>query len=406
MSATDGVAGGTNARAVRGADVRSTRDQGTPELSRVTVVGGGVIGASFALASQELPGVHEVVLTDRDPGVRRRLRELGVGTRVADETASAVAGADLVVLAIPVRAIPDGMATLASCIGPETVITDVGSLKSRVLREVEVLLDALPGGADLLRRFIPGHPMAGSERSGPDAADGTLFQGATWVLTPHETVETAAFNALSAHLRGIGARVLAVTPVLHDELVAVTSHLPQVLASTLMDEAGELSRRVGAGALSVTGGGFRDVTRLAGSDPDLWTGILSGNRDALLSALDGFSRRLADLRAAIAGGDWIEVGSRMRRARDLHRRLPSKARAGNLVTIVVPVADTPGMLARVTTALGEAGVNVEDLSMRHASAGDRGALVVAVDGHDAARRAAALLEARQIACHLEGREVP
>lgn len=245
--------------------------------------------------------------------------------------------------------------------------------------------------------------MAGSERSGIDASDGTLFQGATWLLTPTSTSDHQAFNDLARLLRMLGARVLAVEPGVHDRLVAVASHLPQALASVLMAFVADAADAGDSAVLHIVAGGFRDVTRVAASDPNLWVEILSHNREAVLGAIDGFQARLGDLRDAVERGRWGEVGDLLGRARQARRSLPRKEIQGVLVDLVVPVPDQPGALARVTTALGEAGVNIEDLSMRHASEGRRGAMVVAVDGYDAAHRAQEVLAHRGIPSHVEPR---
>lgn len=369
---------------------------------KVTVVGAGLIGGSFALVSGATPGVEAVSLWDRDPEVRRRARAAGVGDAVPDRLEDALAGADLVVLAVPVPATAEAAAAVAEVVGAhdQPVLTDVGSVKARPVREVEAVLGQ--DGASLVR-FVGGHPMAGSERSGIGAADGTIFQGATWLLTPTERSDPDAFDTLGTHLRAIGARVLAVDPELHDRLVAVASHLPQALASSLMAQAAGVATTSGAAVLSVAAGGFRDVTRIAASDPDLWVGILSENRDAVLTALDGFGERLAALRTALEDRDPARLRDLLSDAQTARLALPGKEAVGDLVDLVVPMADRPGLLAGVTTALGEAGVNIEDLAMRHASEGTRGALVVAVDGHDAAVAAQQLLAARGFPSHLEPR---
>lgn len=383
-------------------------------FARVAVVGCGLVGGSLALAAARTPGVAEVVVTDVDPDTLTRAAARGIGHRREPDPAAAVRGADLVVLATPVAVTSSVFQKLESELPPGVVVTDVGSVKANLLREVEALSrpragaeGEREGGQEAIVvpswRFIGGHPMAGSERSGVDAADGTLFQGATWVLTPTPRSDPAAFEALSAFLRALGARVLAVEPELHDQLVAVASHLPQVLASTLMDEAAEAARRSGEAVLAVAAGGFRDATRVAGSDPELWVGILRENRDAVLTAIDGFLARLRALRTAVDTGTWDEVHALLDRARTAQRQLPTKYRVGRLVDLVIPVEDHPGVLSEVTTALGEAGVNIEDLAMRHATELERGALLVAVDGEDAAHRAQRVLARRGFASHVEPR---
>lgn len=372
----------------------SDRSGAPPALRRVAVVGGGLIGASFALASRALEGIEDVAVWDRDAATREAAS--GLGLRVASDLAGTVRDADLVLVAVPVPAIAEVVVQVDAVLTSPAILTDTGSVKSRVVLEVE-------GSPLRFVRFIAGHPMAGSERSGIDAADGKLFQGASWMLTPTPTSDPGAFEAVGAHLRRIGARVLAVSPELHDRVVAVASHLPQTIASTLMVQAADVADDLGDAVLSVAGGGFRDVTRIAASEPELWVGILLENRAAVLEALDDYAGRLHQVRELLAAADGAALRRWLADGRTARRRLPEKATVSDLVDLVVAVADAPGALATVTTALGEAGVNIEDLSMRHASSGDRGALVVAVDGREAADRALRLLAERGVHAHVEPR---
>jgi prephenate dehydrogenase len=344
------------------------------ELRTVAVLGAGLIGGSIALACRAA-GVERVVVTDRDPAVRERARDRGLADVVAEDVAAAVADADLVVAAIPTPAVPEALAVAATHAPGTALLTDASSLKRQVTGDVEARLHR--AGVDP-GRYIGGHPMAGSERSGPDAADGTLFQGATWVLTPTAATHDATLHAVSALLRRFGARVLALPPERHDELVAVVSHLPQVAASALAAVAADAIAASGETVLAVAGGGFRDTTRIAASDPDLWLPILGGNRAAVLAALDHYLGRLGGLRTAIAAGDDATLRDLLAHASAARRRLVTKERATEEVDLVVPLADRPGALAAAATALGAAGVNVEDVAMRHAEAGDRGVLLVRV----------------------------
>ncbi|MFP4636479.1 MAG: prephenate dehydrogenase dimerization domain-containing protein, partial [Nitriliruptoraceae bacterium] len=190
---------------------------------------------------------------------------------------------------------------------------------------------------------------------------------------------------LSALLRRLGARVVALPPQRHDELVAVVSHLPQVVASVLADVAADAVEATGDAVLSVAGGGYRDTTRIAASDPQLWLPILEGNRTAVLEALEAYEARLGELRSALAAGELDRVTTILSRASAARRQLVGKGEDGPVVDLVVPLEDRPGQLAEVTTALGQAGINVEDLAMRHATEGQRGALLVRVATEDQQR---------------------
>jgi prephenate dehydrogenase len=373
---------------------------GPGAVGRITVVGAGLVGGSVAAAARAAGA--EVVLTDRDPDVRDRARRADLADRVDDALATAVADADLVVVAVPAAAAATVLLEVAASAPRHAVLTDVASLKGEMVPDVERRLAEAGLGPE---RFVGGHPMAGSERSGPEASDPHLFQGATWVLTPTPATDPAALTRVSALLRDVGARVLALDPVLHDQLVAVTSHLPQVAASALADVAAETTSRLGEAVLAVAGGGFRDTTRIAASDPELWVGILGGNRDAVVAAVDALRDRLLVVRDALDDGTDGPLRDLLARASTARRGLVRDDVAAETVDLVVALDDRPGSLAAATKALGEAGINVADLGMRHASAGDRGALLVRVVA-TAEGRAQAALSAVGLDSHVERQERP
>lgn len=366
------------------------------DLGRVAVVGGGLVGGSFA-AAVRTRGLARVAVTDADVTVRARLAELGLADRVVASVAETVADADLVVVATPAHVVPEVVEQVAEHAPKEAILTDVASLKYHLMLDVESRLRLRVQGP---HRFVGGHPMAGSERSGPDAADPELFAAATWILTPSATTDDEVLRRLAAFLRSLGARVLALPAERHDELVALVSHLPQVVASVLADVAGDAVDTVGEAVLAVAGGGFRDTTRIAASDPALWLGILTGNREAVLEALDAFAARLDVLRTALGSGQDAELRAVLSRASAARRRLVEKGAPGPAVDLVVGLADRPGSLAVATTALGEAGINVEDVAMRHATEGRRGVLLVRIAARDAQRGRQALQQ-RGLPVHIE-----
>jgi prephenate dehydrogenase len=294
------------------------------------------------------------------------------------------------------------MEELASSMTMHTVVTDTGSIKSQLQSQIESL-DSPPDGAWKAKNWVGGHPMAGRAQGGSDAADGKLFQGATWVLAPTVGTDAAAFARVRRFVGALGAHVLAVPPDVHDRLVAVISHLPQVLATELMGLAEATADEGVEAALAMAAGGFRDATRVAASDPELWTGILRSNREAVLAAVDGYLERLADVRAAVASEDWPAVEARLAAGRDARERLPTKTRVTEeVVDLVVPVDDRPGMVAAIATALGEAAVNIEDLHLQHADEVAAGAIVATVRA-DATERALAALARRGLHPHVERR---
>lgn len=345
------------------------------------MLGTGLIGGSVALGLQVIG--QRVVGYDRDPAVLDEGLRRGAFAGIAADPAAAVHEAELVVLAAPVDQTADLCAAIADEVGPATVVTDVGSAKGQVVSACEALL---PG------RFVGGHPMAGSERHGIAAAHAELFQDAWWILTPTATTSSAAYRRVSALATALGARPVALDPVDHDRLLARLSHLPQLVSSALVAVA--LAAEAKESLLGLAAGGFRDVTRIAASDPELWVTILRANREAVLEALDGFSSDLSGVRDLLAHERYEELGAYLARSRAARRDLFGKPEMHDVpVALSMPVLDRPGVLAEVTTAAGALGANIEDLRIVHSTEGGRGRLELIVAGEaPAARLAAALAE--------------
>ena len=355
---------------------------------RIALVGTGLVGASLGMALRRWAGVEEVVGFDVDADALRLACERGACDRPAASAAEAAEGADLAILAVPARAVAEVAAEVAPRLADGAILTDVASVKARV---VEALQAAAPPGVHV----IGGHPMAGSHETGPAHASDELLVGATYLLTPTTHTAPAAYQRLHHLLTTVGARPLAVHPERHDLLVAVVSHLPQLAATTLMNLATERAQREHAGLLLLAAGGFRDATRVAASDPALWLEICAENREAITAVLDDYAARIEELRATLADSDDPGLRRVLEQARAARRALPAKRAAREpLIELVVPLADRPGTLAEVTTTVGAAGVNIEDLGIDHAAEGGRGALRLAVSGADAAATAREAITAR------------
>jgi len=228
--------------------------------------------------------------------------------------------------------------------------------------------------------------MGGSERGGPESASASLVEGVAWVLTPAAWTDPEATATLEAYVRRLGAHPMVMDPDRHDTLVALVSHLPQVASSVLMGMVGT-GDALDPDALALAGSGFRDVTRLAGSDPALWSGILGANRDALVRAIDLFVERLDAVREAIAADRTEHLGAVLADARRARAALGAKpqVRAG-VAVLQIPVPDRPGVLAELTSALGVGDVNIEDLQIVHSPWGPSGLvhLTVLADRAEAA----------------------
>jgi prephenate dehydrogenase len=353
---------------------------------RVAVIGTGLIGTSVALAARRVGCRVSGWDLDRETALRSAARGGFTATASLD---ACVSDADVVVIATPIETIP-GLVVRALAMAPVAIVTDVASVKSHV--EAEVL--AAAPAADL-PRFVPGHPMGGSERSGPDHASASVVDGIVWVLAPTELSEPALVDRLEAWVERIGALPVRMRAERHDRLVAFVSHLPQVASTTLMslaaaEEADEPE------ILLLAAGGFRDLTRLAASNPALWSDILIANRDAVAGAIDLYMSRLGDLRDQMLRGEGARVEETFDLAKRARLRLAAKptVRAGIAVLQVV-LPDRPGALAGLTAALGEAGVNIEDLQIVHSPEGGRGTVHVTVGSVDAGA-AEAVLSARDL----------
>ncbi|HUI48152.1 MAG TPA: prephenate dehydrogenase [Acidimicrobiia bacterium] len=340
---------------------------------RIAVIGTGLVGGSIGLALSALG--HEVVGFDRDPDRLTRARDIGAIGKAAPDAASAASGADIAFVAVPVGAIV--AAVQESLDAGAALVTDVGSVKGPVVAEVARLCP------EHAARFIGGHPMAGSEQEGIDGARPDLFVGAAWVVTPTADTPEDAYTSLAGVLRDLQAEVVAVTPEEHDVLVAFVSHVPQLAASTLMDVATTHEAQHRA-LLRLAAGGFRDMTRIAASQPSIWIDILTSNRDAVLGALDAYLVRLQHARDIVAAGDRDAIEALLARARSSRRNLPvGISLSTKLVELHVVVPDKPGALADVTTLGSRLGVNIADLEIAHSKEGGGGVLVLIVSAADA-----------------------
>jgi prephenate dehydrogenase len=348
-------------------------------LTKVAVLGVGLIGGSIGLAARQRLGA-EVVGYGRTPATLERAVELGVLDRAAGSVAEACEGADVVFCAGPVAALP-GQAREALAAGsPETVVSDVGSTKGE-------LVEAL--GDD--ERFIGGHPLAGAETAGVENARADLFAGARWYLTPTDRSSGVLYDRLQRLVSELGARPQAIDPDAHDRLMATISHLPHVVANALAAEAAaELSRD--SERLPEVGPSFRDTTRVAGSNPAIWADIFASNRAAVADSVEAVARRLGEAAELIRSGDRAAVAAWHAAAgEDRRRLLEPDLKAGPLRELRIVVANEPGTIAALALALGEAGVNIEDMALYPAPDMTSGAVTLWVAGDEQAERAAVLV---------------
>jgi len=327
---------------------------------RAHVVGLGLIGSSVALALRAAGWA--VTGSDLDVAIERAALE----TKVIDATQPR--DPDLVVVATPARAVVEVVNRLLGSLDrSDVIVTDVAGVKGSIVN----------GVAD--PRFLAGHPMAGSELRGLAGARATLFEGCTWVLTPTVNTSPATYGTLHGILREIGANVVAISASDHDRLVAIASHVPHLLAGSLMNEASRVAEE-DAVLLQLAAGGFRDMTRVAAGDPSIWPDILFENRLAITQALDDLETRLHALRDALVNDDRELVTESLQSAAIARRQLPGRALSSeSLAYLRVKVSDQPGVLASVTMAASELLVNIYDIEIAHGIEGAAGTLLLAID---------------------------
>jgi len=277
------------------------------------IIGLGLLGGSVGLAlGQHLPQVATTGF-DADPAARARAAERGLTGKVCDTIADAVSNADLVILCVPVGAMGAVAAELAPHLKPGAVVSDVGSSKQFV---AEALAAALPGVA-----VIPAHPVAGTERSGPDAGFASLFHNRWCIITPPADADPAQVQALSDLWLALGAKVEFMDARHHDMVLAVTSHLPHLIAYTIVGTASDLEGVTESEVIKYSAGGFRDFTRIAASDPTMWRDVFLSNRDAVLDMLQRFTEDLTALQRAIRVGDGQQLFDHFTRTRAIRRSI-------------------------------------------------------------------------------------
>jgi prephenate dehydrogenase len=347
---------------------------------RIAVLGVGLIGGSIGLAARRRLQ-SEVVGYDPDPATLERAVEAGVIDRGASTPAEACAGAEVVFCAAPIAGQAGLAASALEACGPDAVVTDVGSTK----RDIVAAL-----GSD--ERFIGGHPLAGAETSGVENAREDLFDGARWYLTPKSARSSGLlYDRLQRTLAGLGARVQAIDAETHDRLMATVSHLPHVVANALVSQAAaELTRD--SERMPEVGPSFRDTTRVAGANPVVWGDIFASNSSAVAEAVEAIAERLREAAALIRAGDQVAVAEwHSAAAADRRKLLEAELAGGPLRELRVVVSNKPGTIAELALALGEAGVNIEDMALYPAPDMTSGAVSLWVSGDGQAARAAALV---------------
>lgn len=292
-----------------------------PVFNRLCLVGIGLIGSSIARVARKRGDIaRTVVATARRPETLARVRELGIVDVVEDDIGRAVEGCDGVILCVPVGVYADVMARIAPHLAPGCVLSDVGSTKGSVVRDLAPLL---PPGVHL----VPAHPMAGTEHSGPDAGFAELFQGRYCIVTPLPAADPVSVEKVRELWRRCGSMIETLDPATHDRVVAVVSHLPHLIAFTICGTADDLAEETKEAVLKFAASGFRDFTRIAASDVDMWRDIFLNNREALLEMLARFSEDAQALGRAVRYGQAEFIEDRIRRGRKIRRELIERKQA-------------------------------------------------------------------------------
>ncbi len=283
-----------------------------PLFDRIAIIGLGLIGSSIARAARAQGAVRSIVATARSPQTRKRVVELGLADKVVATNAEAVEGADLVIVCVPVGA----CGAVAKEIGPHlkagATISDVGSVKGSVVRDMG---PHLPKNV----HFVPAHPVAGTEHSGPDAGFAELFVNRWCILTPPKGTDAQAVDRLAAFWRLLGAKVEIMTPEHHDIVLAITSHIPHLIAYNIVGTAADVEQVTQSEVIKFSAGGFRDFTRIAASDPVMWRDVFLNNKEAVLEMLGRFSEDLAALQRMIRWDDGEALEALFTRTRALRR---------------------------------------------------------------------------------------
>jgi len=281
-------------------------------FNRLALIGVGLIGSSIARAARAQGAVGSIVATARSPATRRRVAELGLADQVVETNAAAVEGADLVIACIPVGACGPVAQEIGPHLAPGAIVSDVGSVKGAIVRD---MAPHLPSSV----HFVPAHPVAGTEYSGPDAGFAELFVNRWCILTPPEGTDAAAVEKLARFWELLGANLDRMAPDHHDLVLAITSHLPHLIAYTIVGTADELQTVTRSEVLKFSAGGFRDFTRIAASDPTMWRDVFLANKDAVLEMLGRFNEDIALLTKAIRNGDGDALFDQFTRTRTIRK---------------------------------------------------------------------------------------
>jgi len=324
-------------------------------IKRVAIVGVGLIGSSLGLALGSIKEVEEIIGIDKNQDYLQEALTIGAVDKIAS-LEEGVRDVDLIILATPVGIITDLVTEILPYISNKTIITDVGSTKSTLVRELEAIVED--------HIYIGGHPMTGAETSGPSGADKYLFENAIYVLTETNNTKHDSLIELKNILERIGSQVLILSPENHDKMVAVTSHLPHLIAVNLMNVIKQFSQEDDK-VTSLVAGGFRDTTRIAAGDPVMWRDIFLNNREMVLETIDIFEEQLKSLKELILNNQSETLKETLAEIRDARIRLPMKKKGllPSNFELIITLKDIPNAIGSMTSALGSEEINIQDIEV-------------------------------------------
>ena len=339
----------------------------TTEFNKILIIGLGLIGGSLALALKKVYPTTTIIAADSDSetiATAENKQIIDAGIDVSDNEYSKVIDIlssdeiDLIVLSIPVEVYPTWFKVICES-GYSGMITDVGSTKEAGIKYANTILKDS-------KEFIPGHPMAGSESFGIEAARDDLFDGAYWILTPSDNTDNQSLGKLHGLFTSIGARVISVDPTEHDRVVAIVSHVPHIAASALVTLAKEHAGKDGE-LLRLAASGFKDTTRVAAGNPKLWTGILMDNSETIANALSELLGIISDTENALRNKDRQAINEMLSKAAETRSKLPAKwvPESTKLIEVRIPMGNRPGIIAEITSIAGQTGCNIQAIEIDH-----------------------------------------
>ena len=284
----------------------------SPLIPRLALIGMGLIGSSIARAAKLKGLAGSISVSDANPAVLARVQDLGIADELHEHAADAVKDADLVILCVPVGIMPSVAQSIAGSLKSGAILSDVGSVKTTILREIAPLLKS-----DV--HFVPAHPVAGTEYSGPDSGFASLFENRWCIITPSEASDADAVLLLQKFWEGLGSLVETMSAEHHDLVLAITSHVPHLIAYNIVGTAADLETVTQSEVIKFSAGGFRDFTRIAASDPTMWRDVFLNNKDAVLEVLGRFTEDLSALQRMIRWGDGEGLHELFTRTREIRR---------------------------------------------------------------------------------------